>query len=135
MVAEMAETLSTVYNTANPKHSKCNTICCDHNRRRYMRTTLPHVADTTTACFCIYNTQDQGTTAKFGAVIDPFEKKTFARGLDNVEASRPTELANLTFFAPLTVPMPVLCISARKTQYERRIQQIKKSTPNHLNKL
>ena len=32
----------------------------------------------------------QGTTAKFGAVIDPSEKKTFARGLDYVAASRPT---------------------------------------------
>ena len=49
----------------------------------------------------------QGTTSKFGAVIDPSEKKTFARGLDYVAASRPTELANLTLFAPLTVPMPV----------------------------
>ena len=33
----------------------------------------------------------QGTTAKFGAVIDPSGKKTSARGLDNVAASRPTE--------------------------------------------
>ena len=45
----------------------------------------------------------QGTAAKFGAVIDPSEKKTFARGQDYVAASRPTELANLTLLAPVTV--------------------------------
>ena len=45
----------------------------------------------------------QGTTAKFVAVIDPSEKKTFARGLDYVAASRPMGLANLTFLALLTV--------------------------------
>lgn len=36
----------------------------------------------------------QGTTAMFGAVIDPSEKKPFALGLDYVAASRPTELVN-----------------------------------------
>ena len=45
----------------------------------------------------------QGATAKFGAVIQPSAKKPFARGLDYVAASRPTELANLTLLAPLTV--------------------------------
>ena len=33
----------------------------------------------------------------------PPPKKPFARGLDYVAASRPTELANLTLLAPLTV--------------------------------
>ena len=45
----------------------------------------------------------QGTGAKFGAVIDPSENEPFARGLDYVAATRPTELANLTLLAPVTV--------------------------------
>ena len=45
----------------------------------------------------------QGSTAKFGAVINPSAKKPFARGLDYAAASRPTELANLILLAPLTV--------------------------------
>ena len=45
----------------------------------------------------------QGATAKFGAVIEPSAKKPFARGLDYVATSRPTELAKLTLLAPLTV--------------------------------
>ena len=45
----------------------------------------------------------QGATAKFGAVIEPSAKRPFARGLDYVAASRPTELAKLTLLAPLTV--------------------------------
>ena len=45
----------------------------------------------------------QGATVKFGAVIQPSAKKPFARGLDYVAASRPTELANLSLLAPLTV--------------------------------
>ena len=45
----------------------------------------------------------QGATAKFGAVIEPSAKKSFARGLDYVATSQPTELAKLTLLAPLTV--------------------------------
>ena len=45
----------------------------------------------------------QGATARFGAVIEPSAKKPFARGLDYVATSRPTELAKLTLLAPLTV--------------------------------
>ena len=45
----------------------------------------------------------RGATAKFGAVIEPSAKNPFARGLDYVAASRPTELAKLTLLAPLTV--------------------------------
>ena len=45
----------------------------------------------------------QGATARFGAVIEPSAKKPFARGLDYVATSRPTELKLLTLLAPLTI--------------------------------
>ena len=44
----------------------------------------------------------QGATAKFGAVIEPSQTKPFARGLDYVAASRPTELKKLFLLGPLT---------------------------------
>ena len=44
----------------------------------------------------------QGTTAKFGAVILPSQNKPFARGLEYVAPSRPTELNNLYLLGPLT---------------------------------
>jgi hypothetical protein len=44
----------------------------------------------------------QGTTASFGAVIEPSIKKPFARGLDYVAVSRPTELSKLYLLGPLT---------------------------------
>ena len=44
----------------------------------------------------------QGTTAKLGAVIDPSKGRPFARGLDYVAASRPTELLKLFLLSPLT---------------------------------
>ena len=44
----------------------------------------------------------QGTTAKYGAVIEPSSGTPFARGLDYVAPSRPTELAKLFLLAPLT---------------------------------
>jgi hypothetical protein len=44
----------------------------------------------------------QGTTAKHGAVILPSANKPFARGLDYVAPSRPTELKKLFLLRPLT---------------------------------
>ena len=44
----------------------------------------------------------QGATAKHGAVIEPSANKPFARGLDYVAASRPTELHKLILLSPLT---------------------------------
>ena len=44
----------------------------------------------------------QGATAIHGAVVEPSANKPFARGLDYVAVSRPTELANLTLLNPLT---------------------------------
>ena len=44
----------------------------------------------------------QGSTAKFGAVVEPSKGKPFARGLDYVAPSRPTELAKLILLRPLT---------------------------------
>ena len=57
------------------------------------------MTNTTRTSICINNTQK----AKFGAVIEPSAEKPFARGLDHVATSRPTELAKLTLLAPLTV--------------------------------
>jgi hypothetical protein len=44
----------------------------------------------------------QGTTATSGAVIQPSVNKPFARGLDYVAISRPTELSKLFLLGPLT---------------------------------
>ena len=44
----------------------------------------------------------QGTTAKFGAVVQPSQNKPFVRGLDYVAPSRPTELNKLFLLGPLT---------------------------------
>jgi hypothetical protein len=44
----------------------------------------------------------QGTTATYGAVIEPSENKPFSRGIDYVATSRPTVLNNLFLLAPLT---------------------------------
>jgi hypothetical protein len=44
----------------------------------------------------------QGSTATFGAIIEPSLKKPFARGLDYVAVSRPTELCKLFLLRPLT---------------------------------
>ena len=44
----------------------------------------------------------QGATAKHGAVIEPSPHKPFARGLDYVATSRPTELKKLILLGPLT---------------------------------
>ena len=44
----------------------------------------------------------QGTTATYGAVIEPSESKPFSRGIDYVAASRPTMLKNLFLLSPLT---------------------------------
>ena len=44
----------------------------------------------------------QGATAKHGAVVEASPNKPFARGLNYVAVSRPTELANLTLLNPLT---------------------------------
>jgi hypothetical protein len=43
----------------------------------------------------------QGATAKHGAVIEPSSAYPFARGLDYVAASRPTELSKLFLLSPL----------------------------------
>ena len=45
----------------------------------------------------------QGATAKHGAVVEPSPNKPFARGLDYVTVSRPTEFTNPTLLSPLTV--------------------------------
>ena len=44
----------------------------------------------------------QRARAKRGAVVEPSANKVFARGLDYVAVSRPTELANLMLLNPLT---------------------------------
>jgi hypothetical protein len=44
----------------------------------------------------------QGTTATYGAVIEPSKGKPFSRGIDYVAASRPTILQNLFLLSPLT---------------------------------
>lgn len=43
----------------------------------------------------------QGTTAKYGAVVQPSQGSPFSRGLDYVASSRPTELGKLFLLAPL----------------------------------
>ena len=75
-------------------------ITTDHDiyRKNYHRWQIP-----LELAFAITTHKVQGTTAKFGAVIEPSAKKPFSRGLDYVAASRPTKLANLTLLAPLTV--------------------------------
>ena len=54
------------------------------------------------ASFACTTHKMQGSTAKFGAVIEPSKGKPFARGLDYVAPSRPTELAKLILLGPLT---------------------------------
>ena len=44
----------------------------------------------------------QGVTASNGAVVQPSTNKPFARGLDYVATSRPTELSKLFLLGPLT---------------------------------
>jgi hypothetical protein len=44
----------------------------------------------------------QGTTATYGAVIEPSGNKPFSRGIDYVATSRPTVLNNLFLLSPLT---------------------------------
>lgn len=57
------------------------------------------MANTTRTSICINNTRK----VKFGAVNEPSAKKAFARGLDHVATSQPTELVKLSLLAPLTV--------------------------------
>ena len=73
--------------TVEDKYSK--------NYHRWQITLEPAFASTTHKM--------QGATARFGAVIEPSAKKPFARGLDYVATSRPTELKLLTLLAPLTI--------------------------------
>ena len=44
----------------------------------------------------------QGTTATFGAVLEPSAGHPFSRGIDYVAASRPTVLQKLFLLSPLT---------------------------------
>jgi hypothetical protein len=54
------------------------------------------------AAFACTTHKMQGTTAKNGAVILPSANQPFARGLDYVAPSRPTELKNLFLLRRLT---------------------------------
>ena len=74
------------------------TIVDDKNSKNYHRWQIP-----LEPAFASTTQTMQGATAKFGAVIEPSAKKPFARGIDYVATSRPTELGKLTLLAPLTV--------------------------------
>ena len=58
----------------------------DKYMKKYHRWQLPPEPT-----YAITTHEMQGATAKFVAVIEPSQCKPFARGLDYVTASRPTE--------------------------------------------
>ena len=58
--------------------------------------------DDINAAFACTTHKMQGATAKYGAVMEPSANNPFARGLDYVAASRPTELKKLFLLTPLT---------------------------------
>lgn len=69
----------------------------DKYHKNYHRWQLP--LETAFACT---THKMQGSTTKHGAVIEPSKSKPFARGLDYVAPSRPTEISKLILLGPLT---------------------------------